>query len=293
MMKLIREALLVTGLFLFVGCENSVPTDAPDEAFSPPVLQAPPRDFSMERTIDELLRELKANKNAQARREGGKIRQLSLFDAGVKDISPLRGLQLTLLDLTNCSVDDLSPLEGMPLEQLFLQGTKVTDLSPLTGLPLKVLRMEETPVKDIEPLRGMSLEQLNLMKTEVESIEVVKEMSVGTLWLTDTRISDLSPLNGKHLISLDIEGSRVASLEPLRGMVTLERLNLARANVSDLTPLEGLSLQRLIFTPGRIERGIEVVRSMPSIRNIGIDFDSASTTTPEIFWPRYDAGLYD
>ena len=49
------------------------------------------------------------------------------------------------LDLNNTQVTDLSPLKGLPLTVLGLRNTQVTDLSPLEGMPLEVLYLDNTP----------------------------------------------------------------------------------------------------------------------------------------------------
>lgn len=59
--------------------------------------------------------------------------------AHVSDLSPLRGMRLTLLHCDNTSVSDLSPLEGMPLAIQWCGAAQVSDLSPLKGMPLTEL----------------------------------------------------------------------------------------------------------------------------------------------------------
>ena len=65
-------------------------------------------------------------------------------------------------------------------------------------------------------------------------------------------------------------------------------LNVARTGVTDLTPLKGMSLQVLAFEPETITKGLDVVRSMGSIRLIGTrDF---RLMKPDVFWRKYDPG---
>jgi hypothetical protein len=73
--------------------------------------------------------------------------------------------------------------------------------------------------------------------------------------------------------------------------VTLKRLNIAGSAVSDLRPLAGLSLTRLIFTPSKIEHGIEIVRGMQSLEALDVQFEDADAVLrPDEFWHKYDAG---
>lgn len=271
-----------------VGCDNAPPAAAHDE--DPPLAVAPTDTAEPVVTPAELREKLGANRNAEIQQSGGKIVHVNLYQQStVEDLTPLKGLPLKYLDLTGTAVKDLSPLAGMPLEQLYLENTQVQDLSPLAGMPLEILRLEQTPVADISPLAGAPLEKLNLYGTQVTDIGAVRGMPLNTLWLTDTRVRDLRPrvrdlrpLEGMHLESLDLHGTPVKDLSALRGMLSLKRLEIAESEVTDLSPLAGLRLERLIFTPERIEKGIEVVRAMPTLQAIGTSFDTVQAAAR--FW---------
>ena len=59
-------------------------------------------------------------------------------------------------------MSDLSPLKGMPLTLLTLKGTAVTDLAPLKDLPLKVLGCDYQAARDAKILRAIkTLETIN------------------------------------------------------------------------------------------------------------------------------------
>ena len=68
------------------------------------------------------------------------------------------------------------------------------------------------------------------------------------------------------------------------------RLNMTGSEVTDLTPLKGMPLQRLIFTPSKITKGIEVIRDSPTLQGIGTDFDNVKAAAE--FWQEYDAGKF-
>ena len=278
--RLVLPLAAILALRALAGCEDAPPA-APEE--DPPLAVAPTDTSEPVITPAELRRQLRANRNAEILQSGGKIVHVNLYQQPAVDaVSPLRGLPVKYLDLTGTAVNDLSPLAGMPLEQLYLENTQVHELSPLAGMPLEILRLEQTPVADISPLAGLPLEQLNLYGTQVKDISVVREMPLNTLWLTDTQVRDLRPLEGLRLESLDIHGTPVRDLSPLRGMLSLRRLDIAESQVTDLSPLAGLMLERLIFTPERIEKGIEVVREMPTLKAIGTSFDGVQPASQ--FW---------
>lgn len=284
--RLFASAFL-TLLALAAGCDSRQ-TGADDESAPPiPVAEATePEGVS----ISDLRRQLGANRNAQFVRTGGEIAEVELFDSGVSDLAPLRGLTLRRLGISGLPVRDLAPLAGMPLEVLTAEGTEISDLTPLRGAPLRELYLRDTEVADLSPVAGAPIEQLNVVGTPVADLAAVRDMPLGTLWVASTPIDDLSPLAGKSLASLDVENTPVADLAVLSEMESLRRLNLAGSAVTDLTPLAGLELERLIFTPAKITKGIEAARTMPSLQTLGTTFDDVMPS--QAFWNRYDAGEF-
>ncbi len=229
--------------------------------------------------------------------EGGQIVALEIRDPQLHDISPLAGMPLRFLDLAHCPVEDLRPLRGMPLQVLYLERTGVRDLRPLEGMPLVELRLNDTKVEDLRPLQRAPIRMLYLAGTWVEDLTpLAGNRSLEALWLNDTPVEDLRPLAScPNLISLTIAGTKVRDLTPLKGL-RLERLHLARTPVEDLTPLRWLRLTRLVFNPSRIRSGLEEVRSMTTLREIGTSFGEEDKGRPDdlmppaIFWEKYDAG---
>jgi hypothetical protein len=69
-------------------------------------------------------------------------------------------------------------------------------------------------------------------------------------------------------------------------MKSLRRLHIAESPVSDLTPLAGLALTRLIFSPAKIIAGMETVRKMKSLAELGTTLESRMP--PAQFWRLYD-----
>lgn len=241
-----------------------------------------------EPSIAELRRAFKLDDREFAMKQGGKIRAINLQNTNVTDLSPLKGLKLVSLDLLGTRVKDLSPLKGMPLKELYAEKTQVSDLTPLAGMPLTKLHLGETPVRDLKPLAGMTLEELNLNGAEIESLDGVDDIHIGTLWVPHTKVKSLIPLAASSLISLDIEDTPVDSLAALNRMTSLKRLNIVDSAVADVSPLKNLELERLLFTPGKVKRGLEYIRKMPTMRELGVDFDHR--LPPAQFWPLYDAG---
>ncbi|MEQ9408937.1 MAG: hypothetical protein RIK87_14465 [Fuerstiella sp.] len=283
--------LPVTACLLLVsaGCAQQA---SPTATEAPPVRRAEASDQPQVLLPRELRRKLKANENAQFERSGNDIVEARLFQSGVKSIDALKGLPLRALDLGMTEVSDLSVIKGMPLQTLILENAPVDNISVVRGMQLEVLHLQNTTVTDLSPLAGMPLRELNLMGVPVEDLSVVAELPLTTLWIPQTRISDISALQGKAMVSLDVEGTQVSSLEPLSGMSTLKRLNIADTPIQDLTPLQGLKLERITLTPDNIQSGIQVLRDMPSLTQILTSMQGPGQSAAD-FWQKYDAGVWD
>ena len=280
-----------------VGCspEGNSRSQSRDRKDDPPVPTAAAQTEHPRITSEEVHRRLKKKNpeyasNAQIGIDDqGEIYGVSLRDTNVTDLTSLEGLRLKMLDLYGLSISDLHPLEQLPLHTLMLENSQVSDLSPLRGMPLRELWLNHNPVSDLSPLRGMKIEKLNLFGTNVTDISVVQSLPLNTLWLRDTGVEDFSPLRGTWLESLDVENTKFRDLKILKGM-PLQRLNIAGTDVTDLTPLAEFSLTRLIFTPRRIEKGIDVLRNMSTIRELDVTFREPTRLTPAEFWKKFDAG---
>jgi len=230
--------------------------------------------------------------------DGRNIGLVALGDPAIEDISPLSGLPLQVLELAGCRVQDISPLEGMSLRVLGLEETGVRDISVLKGMPLMELSLSHTKVKDLSPLAGAPIENLYLVDTRVTDLSPLSGMQhLSSLWLNDTPVSDITPLKTVPLVSLTLAGTKVSDLSPLKGL-PLRRLHIARSEVTDLAPLEWLALDRLVFTPSKIEKGIEHARNMTSLVEIGTSFGEEAegrqtdVVPAAMFWEQYDAGKF-
>lgn len=213
-------------------------------------------------------------------------------DAGITDISPLKGLPLEVLGLAGNPVADLSPLSGMPLLELDLERTQVANLSPLSGMPLRSLWLNQTPVSDLRPLAGAPLTQLSLLGTQVADISPLAGMPLESLWLNETQVSDLSPLAQSPLVSLTLHQTPVSSIEIARNWPGLRRLHLGESQVTDLSPLRDLRLTRLIVSPGRITTGWDAIRAMETLTELDTEFREPRPWSPDEFWRRFDSGEF-
>lgn len=248
--------------------------------------------------------------------EGLRGMPLTRLDLGLcrslTSLEPLRGMKLHTLKFFNCpKIDDLEPLRGMPLEDLEFGGTAVHDLGPLSGLPLRVLNAKDCPIADLSPLRGLALEVLVLGSASIVDLDPLRGIPCRDLYLSCPNLVSFEPLRGMPCTRIKLYGcGKVESLEPLRGMplkdldlyrsssvksieplqgMPLEVLSLSGCPVKDVTPLANMPLRELTIDERNIERGMEVLRELKTLKKINC---SAGALSPAEFWRRYDAGEF-
>ena len=173
-------------------------------------------------------------------------------------------------DLDLDRTPDFSALKDLPVRKIEVMGNmdliargEVLDLSPFGGLPLESLSFWKVPLKDLAPLAATRLKKLSIMGAEVSDVSPLKDLPLTHLDLWATDVSDIRPLRGLRLKYLNIDSSE-------------------SARVDDLTPLEGMELEALDFHANGVMRGIEIVRSMKSLKKI-------NRKEPVDFWKEYDA----
>jgi hypothetical protein len=67
-------------------------------------------------------------------------------------------------------------------------------------------------------------------------------------------------------------------------------LTIYDTRITDLTPLEGMPLEFLALTPKNITRGMDILKGMKRLRNIGTAW--YRTWPAAEFWQRYDKGEF-
>ena len=296
-------ALLAAALLLCTGCSNSPTLSNPDDSQTTSPGDATQDSNTQQTTLtdktdrtspvtpEELKRQLNCWQ-AEFRMQGTDITEASLYQSGIRNIAPLKGLPLIAIDLGMTQVTDLSPLAGMQLQKLDLENTPVADISILRDMPLTVLKMQKTKISDFAVLEQMPLQQLNLLDLPFNNshLALLKNAPLETLWLAGTQVTELHAIPLDKLESLDIARTAVSSLAPLTAATRLKRLNITDTPIADLTPLANLRLQRITLTPERITQGFDALRKMPSLTQIQTDI--AEPLSAEDFWKRFDQGLY-
>jgi len=225
--------------------------------------------------------------------KGMPLESLNLQGTKVRDLEPLKGMGLIRLECSQSDIVDISPLADMPLVVLSLGRTRVFDLSPLKDLPLRDLDISQTRAAELSLLTGMKLRKLACGDTEINDLEPLKGMKLTVLACGKTEIDDISVLKGMPLTRFDCHHTKISDLSPLSG-APLRELVMHNTKVTDLTPLKGMKLASIIFTPGKITKGLEVVREMKTIEWLGLKSRfSSERIDPVEFWNRYDEGEFE
>ena len=252
---------------------------------------------------------------------GMKLTRLELDGcSSMTSLKGVEGMPLTELALSYCRLlkGDLSALAGMKLTQLKMDNcSSLTSLKGIEGMPLASLKLQEcTSLQgDLSVLKGMKLTELNLrFSFGLTGLEGIEGMPLTRLDLTDhsSLRGDLSALKGMKLVELILNNcSGLTSLKGIEGMpltklqcvdtsfsdlrrlkgMQLTLLYINRTKVTDLSPLQGMELETICFTPKGVTKGIQIVRGMASVQQIGIKVDDLMP--PEEFWRKYDAGDFD
>ncbi len=227
--------------------------------------------------------------------ENGNVVELRIFTDNVADLSPIRALS----ELRGLSCDskqktgrrlDLSPLYGMKIRALRCVVDNL-DLSTVNGLPLSELSCFGGGITDLTPVSGMPLYGLTLSGNwELTNLEPLKGMPLTYFWCDNSQVADLSPLRGMPLKTLICHVTRVADLSPLKGM-PLEELYCDHTLITDLAPLAGMKLKKLTFTPNPELKGLQSIRQMDSLAEIGTGQDKMLPSSE--FWKQYDQGAFN
>lgn len=218
------------------------------------------------------------------------LTSLTLDRLTISDLTPLKGLKLTSLSLAGTGVSDLTPLQGMPLKTLVLTNSKVFDAKPLQGLPLTTLLLDSTPLADLTGLLGLPLMNLNVSNTKISHLAALAGMPLEQLSINRTQIKDLSALKSMRLSILQMDRVPVSDLKPLIKM-PLTYLVISGTEIRDVSLLKDLPLERLVLPNTKGLKGLEVLKEMTSLREIGYDPDpNIHGQTPAAFWKKIEAG---
>jgi hypothetical protein len=196
--------------------------------------------------------------------ENGRFRvSLSRETTDLEALRQLSGMPIGRLDLpSEAGISDLSPLSGLDISEINLGYALVEDLTALRGLPLKHVDLRHCrELKSVDGLQNMGLSDLQFYyNRKLESLEGMQGNLVEELDLGDMRsLVDISALKNTPLRKLRLRGpgdqsgrltalAGLGSLDGLQGTVLSELSVENMPAINSLEPLRGLPLRTLKVT---------------------------------------------
>ncbi|MBS0211489.1 MAG: protein kinase [Planctomycetes bacterium] len=228
------------------------------------------------------------------------------------DLSPLAGLPLKSIVCggRESKVTNISPLASCKeLQQVGIYGVKVTPAQVAAlqkALPNCKIDWDD-PAKAttkklayLDPAFQKWVAETQKLPAD-KQIEAVRrklvELNPGFDGkVKDVNISNLPDSQEQVVKGLGIVTDDVTDISPLRVLTHLSILSCrgskpGAGRLSDLSPLEGLNLNHIGFSPGICTTGIDVLRRMKSLNTVGIG-DKFEQVKAADFWKRYDAGEF-
>lgn len=196
------------------------------------------------------------------------VKQIVLTGSKIASLTSLSGIKLELLDLSRTAITDLSPLSDAPPDTLIVANTQVEDLGPVSGGKFQNLDVSYTQVKSPRFSAQFRAVKLNLEGSRITDVRSLAGLTIEWLDLSNTPIKDISPLEYNALKGLDISNTDVDSLISVERM-PLVFLDIRMTRVRDLEPIENLPIESLRLSPQRILRGLDVVKRMPQLKQVG------------------------
>ncbi len=227
-----------------------------------------------------------------------------LTDAGLANFKDCKKLTNLELHFTNVSDEGLRTLKDCKsLKSIFLEGTHVTDAglahlkncNDLRQLDVPGLPITDTGLAHLKECKYLTLINLNETQVGDAGLEHLKDCKqLVSLSLIGTQVSGAGFIHlkdCKDLANLWLAGTKVNSpgLAHLKGM-PLKLLWIQNADVTDLTPLQGMPLEDMRLTPKNITKGLDILRAMKSLKAIGIREEQYWPAAE--FWERYDKGEF-
>lgn len=164
-------------------------------------------------------------------------------------------------------VAGLGALQGLLVKDLSISASEVPDLSHLTGLPEIGLLIKSKEKVDLSLLKKSQIKYLSLQCGGPLDLSPLRETSIKSLGIKCDDPVDLAPIRDMKLSSLSLRCRMVENLSPLRGM-KLKSLSLHGSGVTDLGSLEGVSVEIIHFDPKRTTKGLEILRSLKSLKSV-------------------------
>lgn len=210
-----------------------------------------------------------------------KLRSLSLENNNISDVSPL--MSLTTLEYLNLSGNRISSVAALSeltaLEELSLKGNRISDFSPISNLVLlDMLDLTNTGITDgslqylykLKDLKRLALDDNNISMKGYNSLKAelpncnISHSDFGEITLGKKSFAADS-------VSVDASGQGIKDISAAAGFACVEKMNLSKNSISDLTPLYGLNTLKVLDVSGNglsEEQIYELMSALPNCQII-------------------------
>ena len=241
------------------------------------------------------------------------LTELWLWNNQIEDISPLSGLtNLTRLSLGRNNVTDVSPLAGLTnLKTLILQSNRISDLAPLvaneglgagtavdvtdnplnsashsTHIPALQARgvsvsFVPSPVVRIPDASLRAAIEAALRKERGATITAAEMATLEILGAYDAGISVLTGLEyAANLTWLSLNVNNISDVSPLAGLTKLTTLFIDGNNVSDLSPLSRLTDLTSLYLSGNTISDLSPLSGLTNLTTLWLNRNNVSDVSP-------------
>lgn len=195
------------------------------------------------------------------------LQSISLDCAKVKDLSPIKSLNLyriflknlnineselsflknhtnlTMLYLNNCNLSQIPDISSLKeLTDLELKNNNISDIKILSNFnKLESLSLNDNNITDISAIKSLSnLEYLHLINNNIVDISATESLSnLRYLCLSNNKIKNINN-NNKQLKLLYIDKNPIENISTITNITSLEYLDISYTNISDLNNISKL-----------------------------------------------------
>jgi internalin A len=200
------------------------------------------------------------------------------------------------LSLLNCNIHDVSPIAGLTkLRELYLLGNPISDFSPIKGIyanleskDFEIISADDIPEEPItfsdESLEAMVRNAMNITDRDITTRDAYLMTSLDLSTAFDSpepRIKSIDELSYfKNLKVLSFDFQEVSDLSPLSGLTKMERLSFCGNKVSDISVLSEMNSLTGVFFFGNQVSDISPLSGKTDMSDLTIFANQISDISP-------------
>ncbi len=230
------------------------------------------------------------------------LRSLNLGGNPLADIGTLAELtNLDALYMGGSGIEDISPLAGdTNISRLELNDNYISDLAPLAGMTgLVKLKIANNPIKDYAPIeqifpqlqeKDFELGQIFDVQVPLKPAKPDQEVPIADAAL-EAILRNVSGVQGRPLTEKDLSrvgkfeikvenGQAVSDISALRYCLNLEGVAIWESNVSDLSPLSGLTRLRKLWVNHSLVSDVSPLKNITSLTELDLAWNQIADFSP-------------